>query len=273
MTALRKLYRFFGESPLAMLAVAVLGLFVFIGIFAPLGAPFQADFIASPTRGPAPLTVEFTDLSEGGPTGWTWLFGDGGISADQHPVYTYYDPGTYTVTLTVENDAGTDTLARSGYIEVESPPLAVTGISPAFGYSNGTLVRAIITGTGFARSASVSLTEDGRPDIIPTNVTVISAAEITCTLDLAGALPGNRSVRVTNPDGRSGVFADGFQIRLRGDFNGVDKVDIGDVAKVAYMVVGSTPQDPEADFNRNGVVDIGDASKIAYYFVGKIPVL
>lgn len=39
MTALRKLYRFFGESPLAMLAVAVLGLFVFIGIFAPLGAP------------------------------------------------------------------------------------------------------------------------------------------------------------------------------------------------------------------------------------------
>lgn len=39
MTALRKLYRFFGHSPLAMLALVILGLFVIVGVFAPLVAP------------------------------------------------------------------------------------------------------------------------------------------------------------------------------------------------------------------------------------------
>jgi len=59
-------------------------------------------------------------------------------------------------------------------------------------------------------------------------------------------------------------------IPKRGDFNGNDIVDIGDVARVAYMVVGREPQDLRADFNNNGRVDIGDAAKIAYYLVGKI---
>ena len=59
----------------------------------------------------------------------------------------------------------------------------------------------------------------------------------------------------------------------KGDFGGDGEVDIGDVSKVAYMVVGKTAVDPAADFNGNGVVDIGDAAKIAYYFVGKIPAL
>jgi len=59
-------------------------------------------------------------------------------------------------------------------------------------------------------------------------------------------------------------------VRVKGDFNGEDGVDIGDVSKVAYMVVGKEPEDLAADFNGNGVVDIGDAAKIAYYFVGKI---
>jgi len=62
-------------------------------------------------------------------------------------------------------------------------------------------------------------------------------------------------------------------MRLKGDFNGNSVVDIGDVSRVAYMVVGKTVADPAADFNENGAVDIGDAAKIAYYFVGKIPAL
>jgi len=60
---------------------------------------------------------------------------------------------------------------------------------------------------------------------------------------------------------------------VKGDFNGDRVVDIGDVAKVAYMVVGKTAADPAADFNENGAVDIGDAAKIAYYFIGKIAAL
>ncbi|HID28033.1 MAG TPA: DUF3344 domain-containing protein, partial [Methanosarcinales archaeon] len=57
---------------------------------------------------------------------------------------------------------------------------------------------------------------------------------------------------------------------VKGDFNENGRVDIGDAAYVAYMVVGKVPVDLSADFNGNGRVDIGDATKIAYYVVGKI---
>ncbi|WP_342679005.1 PKD domain-containing protein, partial [Methanofollis sp. UBA420] len=39
--------------------------------------PPAANFSAAPLSGPAPLTVNFTDTSEGFPTSWSWAFGDG----------------------------------------------------------------------------------------------------------------------------------------------------------------------------------------------------
>ncbi|UUX92572.1 lectin like domain-containing protein [Methanoplanus endosymbiosus] len=63
---------------------------------------------------------------------------------------------------------------------------------------------------------------------------------------------------------------DYITVFIKGDFNGNGIVDIGDVSRVAYMVVGLTPVDMAADFNGNGEVDTGDAAKIAWYFVGKI---
>ena len=62
-------------------------------------------------------------------------------------------------------------------------------------------------------------------------------------------------------------------IGVRGDFNGNGIVDIGDTARVAYMVAKLTPVDMAADFNFVGTVDIGDASKIACYLVGKVAAL
>jgi len=57
---------------------------------------------------------------------------------------------------------------------------------------------------------------------------------------------------------------------LKGDLNGNNKIDIGDAAMVASMVIGKIPPNPAADFNKNNRIDIGDASKIAYYLVGKV---
>lgn len=59
-------------------------------------------------------------------------------------------------------------------------------------------------------------------------------------------------------------------VGVNGDFNNNGRVDIGDVSKVAFMVVGKVPEDLAADFNNNVRVDIGDASKIAFYLAGKI---
>jgi len=62
--------------------------------------PSSLDFSASPTSGPAPLTVSFTGLSESDPTRWSYNFGDGFTSSSKNPVHTYRAPGIYTVTLT-----------------------------------------------------------------------------------------------------------------------------------------------------------------------------
>ena len=49
--------------------------------------------------------VSFTDTSEDA-VNWLWDFGTGDVSNEQNPSYTYTEPGTYTVSLTVLNDEG-----------------------------------------------------------------------------------------------------------------------------------------------------------------------
>jgi PKD repeat protein len=83
--------------------------------------PPTAAFTATPLSGVVPFTVAFTDLSTGDLTAWTWDFGDGGISGARHPAHTYTAPGTYTVTLTVEGPAGSDTEAKVGSITARLP--------------------------------------------------------------------------------------------------------------------------------------------------------
>lgn len=81
-----------------------------------------ANFTASPLAGCSPLVVNFQDLSSGNPTAWSWNFGNGNTSSLKNPVATYFTPGTYTVTLTVTNANGKNTLTRSQYITVYASP-------------------------------------------------------------------------------------------------------------------------------------------------------
>ena len=85
---------------------------------APPVLPPTAAFSASVTSGIAPLTVSFTDQSTGGPTSWSWSFGDGGTSSQQNPTYQYRNVGTYTVSLTVSNAVGSNTKTESALITV-----------------------------------------------------------------------------------------------------------------------------------------------------------
>ena len=61
-----------------------------------------------------------------------------------------------------------------------------------------------------------------------------------------------------------------LNIHLRADFNRNGWIDIGDVAKVAWMAAGLVGEDLEADFDCDGHVTGADAAKIAYFYVGKI---
>ena len=67
-----------------------------------------ANFTTNVSEGYAPLSVQFTNLSENA-VSFNWDFGDGGTSTEQNPVYTYFVAGNYTVNLTVSNENGTDT--------------------------------------------------------------------------------------------------------------------------------------------------------------------
>ena len=82
--------------------------------------PPVALFNAVGINGTAPLTVRFTDYSENTPTAWHWDFGDYDVTNAtlQNPVHTYAAAGTYNVTLTVTNAAGSDSLTKSGWITV-----------------------------------------------------------------------------------------------------------------------------------------------------------
>lgn len=86
----------------------------------------DVDFVADFVSGYYPLAVQFTDRSKGDITSWAWHFGDGGMSEEQSPSYTYQDIGVYEVSLTVTGQSGViATEAKTAYIQVlEAPPVA-----------------------------------------------------------------------------------------------------------------------------------------------------
>ncbi|MDP2387734.1 MAG: PKD domain-containing protein [Bacteroidota bacterium] len=82
------------------------------------------NFTSNITQGcTVPLAVNFTDLSSGGGAVFNWNFGDGNSSPLQNPGHSYNASGTYTVTLTVSNAAGTciDSLKQNNYITITLP--------------------------------------------------------------------------------------------------------------------------------------------------------
>jgi serine protease len=94
----------------------------YVTVTAPNTNPPVAAFSGTPLSGNAPLTVVFTDASTNTPTSWSWTFGDGGTSAVQNPSHVYTTAGTYTVALTATNAYGSNTLTKTNYITVTTPP-------------------------------------------------------------------------------------------------------------------------------------------------------
>lgn len=107
----------------------------------PIATPPDADFIATPQSGWAPLEVTFIDQSLGAPSSWTWDFSvgsiggtgvgsvDQGTSLAQGPHTITYDctgaigdTCVFSVSLQVANSGGSDTRLRTDLITLEVPP-------------------------------------------------------------------------------------------------------------------------------------------------------
>lgn len=95
-----------------------------------------AAFTAAPTSGVFPLSVAFTDTSIGAVTNRLWDFGDGTTGADTHPVHVYYGTGSYTVTLTVWGNLGSNTVAWTNGVTVTAPPVNGAYVAVDTGQTN-----------------------------------------------------------------------------------------------------------------------------------------
>lgn len=100
----------------------------------------EGDFTGTPTLGPNPLTVKFTDTSTHTPTSWSWDFGDGTYSVLQNPTHTFAT-GIYTVSMIATNAAGSSAPAvKVNYITSTTIPFANFSATPTMGITNLSVV-------------------------------------------------------------------------------------------------------------------------------------
>ncbi len=87
---------------------------------APVVLPPVANFSGNPLSIQIGQQVSFTDQSTNNPTSWSWSFPGGTptTSTLQNPVVTYNVAGTYDVSLTATNSAGSNLLTKTNYITV-----------------------------------------------------------------------------------------------------------------------------------------------------------
>lgn len=114
---------------------------------APLGAAFQtnatciSEFGLNVCSAQAGTTVTFTDQTTGGPTGWSWNFGDGDTASGASVSHVFKKNGTYTVTLTATRGATTSTASRTFNITGGTTPPATSNtiVLPWIAQSRGVL--------------------------------------------------------------------------------------------------------------------------------------
>lgn len=92
----------------------------------PIGNPPTAEFDFDQDQECPEVTVEFFDESTGDVEDYFWEF-EGGFpetSTDPNPVVTYFEGGSFDVTLTVSNDFGDDVLELNNVIQVADGVIA-----------------------------------------------------------------------------------------------------------------------------------------------------
>jgi len=112
--------------------------------------PPVASFDVSEATVTTGETVQFTDTStdsDGTVTQWMWDFGDRTpLASTENPTHIYTTAGTYTVSLMVTDDKGTDSVAASREITVVGPPQVVTHSYPNPAATQASIVYYLPTG-------------------------------------------------------------------------------------------------------------------------------
>lgn len=138
-----------------------------------------AGFTATETVVCVGQPVQFLDQSVNVPNSYVWSFTGGtpATATSPAPQIVYNQPGTYAVTLTVENSFGTDVTSVEGFITVNPSPVLAVNQTEA----------TICIGTGVQLSASGADNYTWSPNIglsstVGANVTANPAQNQTYTL-------------------------------------------------------------------------------------------
>ncbi|MDB5248215.1 MAG: hypothetical protein JWQ40_2609 [Segetibacter sp.] len=100
----------------------VLQLTALVLMTATASAQLNADFSGTPITGCPPMVVTFKDASTGA-VSWEWNLGNGTTSTKQNPIATYFDAGTYDVTLIITDANGKKvTKTKKDFIIVNALP-------------------------------------------------------------------------------------------------------------------------------------------------------
>lgn len=167
----------------------------------------SADFSVDVAAGIAPLTVNFTNLSNNA-TNYEWDFTNDGYvdSTTVNPSYTYAAPGLYTVRLRAVNGSGVDDKIVANVISVQAPNygpslpnLGVKLVAAPYVVAGSEFsIQVVVSNDGNAVASDVvrtlTLRTDNGADIVITNagLTVTKESVFTnITLPTVSILAGN----------------------------------------------------------------------------------
>jgi gliding motility-associated-like protein len=143
-------------------------------------APPVAAFTASDNMICESTCIDFTDLSSGSPSAWSWSFPGGmpSTSSAQNPTGICYNtPGVYTVTLIVTNAFGTDTIIVSNSVSVGAQATINAGIDTSIAIGNS----VVLTATGGSGTYTWSGPGIGNPNSASQNVSPMDTTVYTVT--------------------------------------------------------------------------------------------
>jgi PKD repeat protein len=237
-------------------------------------APVEAVATASTTSGLVPLTVSFTGTAsggDGGPYTYEWDFDDGSPHlAEQNPIHTFSDEGTFTVRFRATDSSGHFDYDEHLAISVGSLP-AVTLVTPSSGPSAGgttvTIYGAKFTGVtgvlfGTTPPASFTLVNDGQ-------ITTTSPAHAAGVVDVrvitsSGTSPVVAADQFTYVDPPAvtallpitGTTAGGTSVTVSGTgFSGATAVSFGGTP-ATFLVNSSTQITATSPAHAGGMVDV-----------------
>lgn len=157
-----------------------------------------ASFTSAPSSPVcAGQTVTYTSTSTNSPTSYSWTFPGGtpATSTVANPTVTYSTAGTYNVSLTATNGAGSNTSNQTAYISVGAAPAtpgSITGTASVCANTSGlTFSIAAVAG-----ASNYTWT-------VPAGATIVSGQGTTTITVNMGSTAGSVAVSATNTCGTS----------------------------------------------------------------------